>query len=109
MPLYFFDPDSEPCKAAQRHVLNARVSVAAMKSTSNSDARFLVREKLDQIRARALVLVGRRDFICSTVQAQEIRDRIADAQIYIFENSGHFPWTEESDSFFSTVTRFLEC
>lgn len=108
LPLYFFDPESEQCKAAQRYVRNARISVTAMKATSESDGQFLVREKLGEIRARTLVLVGRHDFICSPVQAEVIHDGIVGSQIVVFENSGHLPWTEESDSFFSNVTRFLE-
>jgi hypothetical protein len=29
-------------------------------------------------------------------------------QIVVFENSGHFPWLEEPDVFFATVTSFLK-
>ncbi|MDM0066612.1 alpha/beta fold hydrolase [Variovorax sp. J31P207] len=108
LPLYFFDPESEQCKAAQQYVRSVRISVAAMKATSESDVRFLVRERLGEIRARTLVLVGRHDFICSPVQAEAIHEGIADSQMVVFENSGHLPWAEEPASFLSSVTRFLE-
>lgn len=107
LPLYFFDPESEQCKAARQFVRNARISVAAMKTTAESDGQFLVRERLREIRALTLVLVGRHDFICSPVQAEVLHDGISGSKIVVFENSGHLPWTEEADSFFSTVTRFL--
>lgn len=108
LPLYFINPESEQCNAAQRYVCNARISVAAMKATSESDGKFLVRERLGEIRTRTLVLVGRHDFICSPLQAKVIHDGIVGSQIVVFENSGHLPWTEEPDSFFSAVTRFLQ-
>jgi len=108
LPLYFFDPEGEPCKAAQRLLGNAQVSVAAMKATSESDGRFLVREKLGEIRAQTLVLVGRHDFICSPTQAKAIQDGISGATGVAFENSGHMPWAEEPGLFFSTVTRFVQ-
>ncbi|MDH6170923.1 proline iminopeptidase [Variovorax boronicumulans] len=108
LPLYFFDPESEQCKAAQRYVRSGRISVAAMRATSETDGQFLVREKLSEIRVRTLVLVGRHDFICSPAQAEAIHNGIVGSQIVTFENSGHLPWTEEPDRFFSNVIRFLE-
>jgi pimeloyl-ACP methyl ester carboxylesterase len=108
LPLYFFDPESEQCKAARQFVRNARISVAALRATAESDGQFLVRERLREIRARTLVLVGRHDFICSPAQANVLHDEICGSKMVVFANSGHLPWAEEADLFFSSVTGFLE-
>jgi pimeloyl-ACP methyl ester carboxylesterase len=67
-----------------------------------------VRDKLNTIHIPTLVLVGRHDFICSTVQAQIIHEGIRGSKLAVFEKSGHLPWLEEPDLFFSTVTNFLK-
>jgi pimeloyl-ACP methyl ester carboxylesterase len=107
-PLYFTDPDGEGVVALREYVRMNRISLAAMMGTSVSDRRFLVRDKLDTIRVPTLVLVGRHDFICSPMQARIIHDGIRGSRLAVFEKSGHFPWIEEPELFFSTVTNFLK-
>jgi proline iminopeptidase len=78
-----------------------------MKVSSATNDRFLVRDRLPEIVARSLVAVGSHDFICSPVQARTIHEGIRGSQLVEFENSGHLPWLEEPDAFFSTVRRFV--
>jgi proline-specific peptidase len=106
-PLYFFDPESEAAAATRKFVRASRISVAAMKATSASDGRFLVRDKLSAIRVPTLVLVGRHDFLCSPVQAKIIHEGVKASRLVVFEKSGHLPWLEEPRMFFPTVTGFL--
>jgi proline iminopeptidase len=106
-PLYFFDPKSEVAAASRKSVRASRISVAAMKATSASNGRFLVRDKLSAIRVPTLVLVGRHDFICSPVQAKIIHEGVKASGFVVFGRSGHLPWLEEPRMFFSTVTGFL--
>jgi proline iminopeptidase len=42
------------------------------------------------------------------VQAEIIRQGVPNATLHIFEHSGHFPWIEEPDAFFSAVRAFLD-
>jgi proline iminopeptidase len=63
--------------------------------------------RLGEIRAPTLILVGRDDFICPLSQAHIMYQGIPDSELVVFEHSGHFPYLEESDAFFSAVRRFL--
>jgi pimeloyl-ACP methyl ester carboxylesterase len=42
------------------------------------------------------------------VQAQIIHEGISGSKLAVFEKSGHFPWLDEPDLFFSMVTNFLK-
>ena len=107
-PLYFRDPEGEGVAALREYARTNRISVAAGNATDASDGRFLVRDRLHTIDVPTLVLVGRHDFICSPVQAQIIHEGIKASELAIFEKSGHLPWIEEPDLFFSRVTNFLQ-
>jgi pimeloyl-ACP methyl ester carboxylesterase len=108
LPLYFRNPEGEGLTAFREYVRMNRIAVTTMQATDTSDGRFLVRDKLNTIHVPTLVLVGRHDFICSPVQAQIIHESIRGSKLAVFEKSGHFPWLEEPDLFFSTVTNFLK-
>jgi proline iminopeptidase len=108
LPLYFRDPEGEGVAALREKMRALRVVLTTMQASDSSDGRFLVREKLNTIGVPTLVLVGRHDFICSPVQAQIIHEGISRSKLVVFENSGHFPWLEEPDLFFATVTSFLK-
>jgi proline iminopeptidase len=108
LPLYFMDPEGESVTELREYMSTHRIAVTTMQATDTSDGRFLVRDKLNTIRIPTLVLVGRYDFICSQVQAQIIHEGIRGSKLAVFEKSGHFPWLEEPDLFFSTVTNFLK-
>ena len=107
-PLYFMDPEGEGVAALREYARTHRLPVTTMRASDTSDGRFPVRDKLHTIRVPTLVLVGRHDFICSPVQAQIIHEGISGSKLAVFEKSGHFPWLDESDLFFSTVTNFLK-
>ena len=107
-PLYFMDPEGEGVVALREYARTHRLAVTTMRASDASDGRFLVRDKLGTIRVPTLVLVGRHDFICSPVQAQIIHEGIRGSKLAVFEKSGHFPWLDEPDLFFSTVTNFLK-
>lgn len=66
-----------------------------------------VTARLDQVRAPTLIVVGREDFICPPSQAAIMRERIARAEMVVFERSGHFPFVEEPEAFFSVVRDWL--
>jgi proline iminopeptidase len=66
-------------------------------------------DRLHEIACPTLVIAGRHDVITSWPQAEHrIAPRIPDAELVIFEHSGHFPWLEEPDAFFATVRGWLQ-
>jgi proline iminopeptidase len=60
-------------------------------------------DRLHEITTPTLVMVGRHDVATSYPQAYRIANRIPDAEVVVFENSGHFPWLEEPEAFFTTL------
>jgi len=53
------------------------------------------------------VLAGRHDPESPVPASEELYNGIPDAQLVIFENSGHFPFIEEEMLFSETLDRFL--
>ncbi len=65
-------------------------------------------DRLNQITAPTLLLWGRHDMVCSAPQATRIASRIRGSQLAMFEESGHMPWLEEPDAFFTTLEQWLQ-
>ena len=64
-------------------------------------------DRLDRVGAPTLVLVGRHDVPTSWPQSVRIARRIPDSELVILEDSGHFPWLEEPDAFWTTTDAWL--
>jgi len=65
------------------------------------------RDRLDDVKAATLVLVGRYDPEAPVDCAQELHEGISQSDLIIFENSGHMPFIEEADDFKKLVGDFL--
>lgn len=57
-----------------------------------------------------LIVVGRQDRILPPVVAQALYDAFPPgiARLQVFERSGHRPWVEEPDAYFTTLSAFLD-
>jgi proline iminopeptidase len=66
-----------------------------------------VRPQLGNIRVPTLVLAGRHDWVTPVGESEQLAERIPDAQLVVFEESGHMPFIEEQDLFVETVKRFM--
>jgi proline iminopeptidase len=64
-------------------------------------------DRLGSVEVPVLVLAGRHDAFCAWPQSERIAHRLPDAEMVIFEDSGHLPWMEEPEAFFDTVTDWL--
>jgi proline iminopeptidase len=73
----------------------------------NMYRRLSYADRLEAVRAPTLLLVGRYDPETPPACSEELLDGIADAKLVIFEESGHFPFIEESSLFEETVDGFL--
>jgi proline iminopeptidase len=65
--------------------------------------------KLAALRTPTWVVTGRYDRVATPQMAYEIRDAFPSgvAQVRIFERSGHRPWMEEPEAFFTALAAFL--
>ncbi|TXG79512.1 MAG: alpha/beta fold hydrolase [Thermomicrobiales bacterium] len=78
------------------HVLNCRIS---RKSTAGS--------QLHKITCPTLVVGGRHDWICAPEFSEEIAALIPNADLRIFERSGHEVINDEPDALFDVIRGFL--
>jgi proline iminopeptidase len=66
-----------------------------------------LKPRLGEIRVPVLVTHGRHDWIVPLEAAEQLACRIPDAQLVVFENSGHSPQIEEVELWQAAVRRFL--
>jgi proline iminopeptidase len=66
-----------------------------------------LRDRLHTIQVPTLVVVGRHDWITPVASSEEIVSLIPNAELVVFENSGHSPQLEENEKFVKTVRDFL--
>ena len=64
-------------------------------------------DRLQTVAVPTLVLVGRHDVLASPPQARRIASRIAGSQLVEFDDSGHFPWLDQPEHFFTVVAEWL--
>jgi proline iminopeptidase len=64
-------------------------------------------DRLGAVRVPVLVVAGRHDVFTSWPQAERIAKRLPDAEVTVFENSGHFPWLDEPAAFFDAIADWL--
>lgn len=65
-------------------------------------------EQLDTIKRPTLILHGREDHIIPLEVAVRMHQHIADSQLHMFGNCGHWVQLEREDAFLHQVERFLE-
>lgn len=82
-------------------------SAAAMRRGFEQLASWSSVDRLAAVTAPVLLVSGRHDSFTAWPQSNRIASRLADAEVAIFEHSGHFPWLEEPDEFFSTIHGWL--
>lgn len=68
---------------------------------------FNLKPHLPQVKAPALVVVGRHDWITPVAASEIIHRLLPDSQLEIFEQSGHSPQLEEPEKFQAVVRDFL--
>lgn len=66
-----------------------------------------VEDRLDEVSSPMLVLAGWHDRTCVPEAAEAIAAGVPNAQIVVFERSGHMTFVEEPDAYLEAVSRFL--
>jgi proline iminopeptidase len=65
-------------------------------------------DRLGQVRAPTLLLVGAHDVFCSPPQTTRIARLVPGAEVELLPDSGHFPFLEEPDRFFGRLHAWLD-
>jgi proline iminopeptidase len=107
LPLYLHSPEKSLPLAQEQ--LSGPISSYAFTSQFAADAAFPTDQikSLGAIRAKALIMVGRHDYICPVALSERLHEGIPESLLVIFEESGHLPWLEEPNAFFAELERFL--
>ncbi len=66
------------------------------------------RPRLDEVQAPTLLCVGRHDPQTPPICSEELAAGIPDADLILFEESGHSPFIEEPQSFLIVASRFFD-
>jgi proline iminopeptidase len=108
LPFHFrdpFDPRIDEMRAALRETI---FSPDVLRAAANADYGAIeVEDRLHLVTHPVLVLVGRLDRSCSVAAAEAMVQGIPDAELVIFENSGHMTFIEEEGAYAAAVRDFL--
>jgi proline iminopeptidase len=75
--------------------------------SKNMYSRLSYADRLAEVRAPTLILAGRHDPEAPLPCSEELLQGIPDANLLVFEQSGHLPFIEEASLFAQTVDAFL--
>lgn len=99
-PAYFHRPDLLDLAAlAEGTLFRAATMVRGFEVLSSWSSV----DRLGSLDVPTLVLAGRHDVFTSYPQAYRIASRVLAGTVVVFEDSGHFPWIEEPDRFWTTL------
>jgi proline iminopeptidase len=106
IPLYDYEYD--PVRSAARVEAGIYRHEAHNWCFQHNWGAYDVKDRLPGIRVPTLVTVGRRDWVTPVSSSETIASLIPDAELVVFERSGHSPQTEEPELFQETLRGFLE-
>ncbi len=106
---FYFKKLNARAQAYCERTKESLIKVAPLKVFNEKEApTFDLRPRLNNINVPTLVIVGRQDFITNVDMAKEMAERIPNAQLEIFEESGHYGFVEEPEKFYRVVKEFVE-
>lgn len=107
-PFHFADP-LDPRIEAYAVVAKGVLSPDVLRHFSQGEAGGIeVEDRLAEIAQPVLVLAGRHDRTCVVGASEVMAEEIPDAELVIFERSGHMPFVEEPEAYLAAVRSFLD-
>ena len=103
-PAYLHDAPPEMLTSLMTQIV---FSATAMRRGFEELAEWSAVDRLHSVDVPTLFIAGRHDAFTAWPQADRIAAKLPDTDVIVFERSGHFPWLEEPDRFFDTVTSWL--
>jgi len=105
MPFYFAHPETH-AKTWQEMIASSVVQFWPFTKQRKADNNQPTPE-LEKIQARALIVVGDQDPFCTVRTAERIHASVPSSTLVVFNDCGHFPWSECKENFFTEVLKFL--
>ena len=108
LPFHFADPRDPRIDEVRAAMAGAVYAPDVLRAAATDGYGHIeVEDRLGEVRHPVLVLAGRHDRTCSAEAAEVIARGIPDAELVVFEHSGHMTFVEESDAYVAAVRRFL--
>ncbi|HJP66795.1 MAG TPA: alpha/beta fold hydrolase [Actinomycetota bacterium] len=109
LPFHFADPLDPRIDEYERRSAGTRYAPDVLRRLAAQDYGDMdLEHRLGEIQHPVLVLAGRHDRACTVQAAQAMADGIPDAELVVFEESGHMTFVEETDAYLNAVDEFLK-
>jgi proline iminopeptidase len=108
LPFHFADPRDPRIADVRAAMAGAAYSPAVLRAAATEGYGHIeVEDRLAAVTHPVLVLAGRHDRTCPVAGAEAIVTGIPDAELVVFEHSGHMAFVEEPEAYRAAVRRFL--
>ena len=106
-PFHFRDPLDPRIQEYERRTEGWVFAPEVLRAMSDGYGGIDVEDRLGEIRRPVLLLAGRHDRVCSLEAHEYMAEHIPDAELVVFENSGHMAFVEETAKYLDAVDSFL--
>src|SRR5919198_5003794 len=108
LPFHFADPRDPRIGDMVAALSGAVYGPDVLRAAADGDyGHIAVEDRLGEVTHPVLVLAGRHDRICSIAGAEAMAAGLPDAQLVVFERSGHMTYVEENEAYLAAVRAFL--
>jgi proline iminopeptidase len=108
LPFHFADPLDPRIDAMRAALGDAAYGPDVLRAAASGDyGAIAVEERLGAVGHPVLVLAGRHDRTCPPAAAEAMAAGLPDAELVIFEHSGHMSFVEENEAYVAAVRDFL--
>ena len=90
-----------------RQLALQRSAYKSLPSAFRSIRKTDLTDHLDRIQAKTLVVFGKYDGAVPVDQAHLLKERVANAQLVLYHDCGHFPMFEKTDAYLATLNSFF--
>ncbi len=108
LPFHFADPRDLRIGEMVAAMGDAVYGPDVLRAAANGDyGHIAVEDRLGGVTHPVLVLAGRHDRTCSIAGAEAMAAGLPDAELVVFERSGHMTFVEENGAYLAAVRAFL--
>lgn len=108
LPWHFADPRDPRIASYTLDDMVFSPAVLRAASLEGGDLGIEVEDRLPHVPQPVLVLGGRHDRTCVPAAAERIAELVPDAELHVFEQSGHLGFLEQEQEYVDTVRAFLD-
>jgi proline-specific peptidase len=109
LPFHFADPRDPRIDDMRAAMADAVYGPDVLRAAAIEDyGAIAVEDRLADVMHPVLVLAGRHDRTCSVLAAEAIAAGLPNAELVVFEHSGHMTFVEENEAYLTAVRDFLE-